>query len=343
MVHRSAPTDLRVGVVGVGHLGCEHARVYSDMKDVDLVGVVDTEERRGREVAERAGTAFFGDYRELFGEADAVSVVTPTEQHYQMAREFLEMGVSVLVEKPMTKSLEEARGLVEVAGSSSAALQVGHVERFNPAVQAMQRHVEMPRYIESIRISPYSFRSTDISVVLDLMIHDIDIILSLSKSPLKEVNAVGVKVISDTEDMANARLVFANGCVSNVTASRVSTKTLRQMRVFQRDCYISLDYIEQKASIYRRAAVGERGGMELAKGVNGTLNGRDPREWGEMISYEQLELRNGEPLRKELESFVDAVRVGRCPVVSGEDGLRAMEAADMIVKAIQENCWGEEK
>jgi len=343
MVERSKPTEVRVGVVGVGHLGSEHARVYSDMTGVDLVGVVDTDERRGREVAEREGTAFFGEYRELLGEADAVSVVTPTEQHYQITREFLEMGVPVLVEKPMTRSLEEARELVEVANRSSAALQVGHVERFNPAVQAMQKHVDMPKYIESVRISPYSFRSTDISVVLDLMIHDIDIILSLSKSPLKEVNAVGVKVISETEDMANARLVFGNGCVANVTASRVSTKTVRQIRVFQKECYISLDYIEQKASIYRRPAGVGRNGAELGKQLNGVLNGCDPRGWGEMISCEQLELRNGEPLRKELESFVDAVRSGTRPIVAGEDGLRAMEAADMIVKAIQENGWDEGK
>ena len=343
MAAESLPVSVRVGVVGVGHLGSQHTRVYREMDEVDLVGIADVDESRGHEMAEKNGTSFFGDYRELFGEVDAVSVVTPTESHYPIAREFLEMGVSVLVEKPMTRSVEEARSLVGVAGESHAVLQVGHIERFNPAVQAVKRYIDAPKYIESIRICPYSFRSTDISVVLDLMIHDIDIILSLARSPLAKVEAVGVRVISETEDMANARLVFESGCVANVTASRVSSKTLRQIRVFQKECYISLDYVERSATVWRRPLSlsacleeGGNGGKEVGlPGAGGNGAG--------LFSCERLEMVDGEPLRKELEAFVKVVKSGALPVVSAEDGLMAMEAAEMIVKSIRDNSWNNGK
>jgi len=343
MTVRRLPTDVRVAVIGVGHLGSQHSRVYREMEDVDLVGVVDVDEARGQETAEKNETSFFRDYRELFGEVDAVSVVTPTESHYPIAREFLEMGVSVLVEKPMTMSVEEAKSLVEVAKGSQGALQVGHIERFNPAVQAAKRYIDAPRYIESIRICPYSFRSTDISVVLDLMIHDIDIILNLSKSPLKKVEAVGVGVISEAEDMANARLVFENGCVANVTASRVSSKTLRQIRVFQKDCYISLDYVERSATVWRRP-------LSLSACMEEGGNGRKEKELREMgmngnglFSCERVAMVDGEPLRKELEAFVEVVKSKTPPVVSAQDGLKAMEVAETIVERIRDNSWNNGK
>jgi len=343
MTAAELPMKVRVAVIGAGHLGSQHTRVYGEMEGVDLVGVVDVDEMRGHETEEKNGTSFFPDYRELFGEVDAVSVVTPTESHYSIARDFLEMGVSVLVEKPMTRSVEEARSLVEASSSSHARLQVGHIERFNPAVQAARRYIDAPRYIESIRISPYSFRSTDISVVLDLMIHDIDIILNLSRSPLKRVDAVGVNVISEAEDMANARLVFENGCVANVTASRVSSKTLRQIRVFQKECYISLDYVERTATVWRRplslSACMEEGGKG---GKVGKLPGVGANGEG-LFTCERVAMVDGEPLRKELEAFVEVVKSGTQPAVSAEDGLKAMEAAEMIMNAIRDNSWNNGK
>jgi len=245
-------TPLKVGVVGVGHLGRNHARIYADMDGVELVGVVDEAADTARSVARKCRTKSSTDIESLLETADAVSVVVPTLHHHAVAMPFLQRGVGVLVEKPMTFSVKEAEELVTVAAENKATLQVGHIERFNPGFQAIAGHGLKPLFIECHRLSPFSFRSTDVGVVFDLMIHDLDIVQSLVKSEIKRIEAVGVRVISAHEDIANARIVFESGCVANLTASRISLKSLRRIRVFAPDCYASIDTGERKATVYRK-------------------------------------------------------------------------------------------
>ncbi|OHB70109.1 MAG: UDP-N-acetyl-D-glucosamine dehydrogenase, partial [Planctomycetes bacterium RBG_16_43_13] len=242
---------LRIAVIGVGHLGKEHARIYSKMKGVELVAVCDTIPERVEEVAKGVGSPAVTDYHQLFGKVEVVSIAVPTVSHYDIASEFLRRGIHCLVEKPLTKTIPQAEELVKIARSNGAILQVGHVERFNPAVMAVSNIVGKPRFIECHRLSTFKARSVDIDVVMDLMIHDIDIILHFVKSPLKKVDAVGVSLLFDHEDIANARLEFEDGCIANVTASRISDKAMRKIRIFSDDKYVSLDYAERTAKAYK--------------------------------------------------------------------------------------------
>ncbi len=329
---------LRVGVVGVGHLGQHHARVYAQTPGVELAGVADKRIERAREVAARHGVRAFGEPADLVGRVDAVSIATPTEFHHAIAKIYLEAGVPVLVEKPMCKTVAEARDLVEVARRKGVPLQVGHIERFNPAVVAIRPRIEDPRFISCDRISPFSFRSSDVGVVLDLMIHDLDIALHFARSPVVDVEAVGVPVIAKTEDVAHARLRFASGGMAVLTASRVSIKKMRKIRVFQRSGYISLDYEAKQALVYRK-----RPGFEFGEADLAAIDSTMPPEalqalvFSQFIELEELSMEAAEPLRLELESFVASVRSGREPEVSGEAGLTAMEVADRIVASLNEN------
>lgn len=315
----SAP--LKVGVVGVGHLGQHHARIYRELPGIQFVGVFDTDPKKTN----------FPTLAALADAADAVSVATPTESHATVARIFLERGKHVLVEKPITRTLPEAEELVALARRHNCVLQVGHVERFNPVLRYLNSVLTEARFIEVHRLSPYPARSTDIGVVLDLMIHDLDIILALVKSPLTSVDAVGIPVLSASEDIANARLKFANGCVANITASRVSPERMRKLRIFGNTnngaAYISLDYMRQEGQIYRMASDNARESSLLKK----LLAGKDATivsEFaGKKIVREPVPIERDEPLKLELQSFLDSIRNRRDPLVTGEAAKQALEVA----------------
>ena len=303
---------LRAAVIGVGYLGRFHAQKYAALDGVELVAVVDNDMQRAREVADEVGCRAENDFRDVLGEIDVASVVVPTQFHFDVASACLQAGVHVLLEKPITPTLEEADRLIELARSKSCILQIGHLERFNPAVMALQGVLNKPQFIESQRMAPFKPRGTDVNVVLDLMIHDIDIILSMVPSDIKLVNSVGVPVLSDEVDIANARLQFDNGCVANVTASRASRETVRKIRIFQEDAYISIDYQQREISIFRKGGEGFP-----VPGLPGVA--------AEKRSFEQCDT-----LMEEITSFVEAVRTGSEPVVSGEDGKRALDVATQI-------------
>ena len=305
---------LRVAVIGVGHLGQHHARIYAELPGVELVAVVDTSEVRRREVGGRLRVPAAAEYRTLLGTVDAVSVAVPTAHHHEIARAFLLAGSDVLVEKPITRTLVEADDLVAVAARGERILQVGHSERYNGAVQALARQVKDPGFIEVHRMGPFPGRGTDVDVVLDLMIHDIDIILALVKSPVTAVSAVGVPVVSDQVDIANARVEFASGCVANITASRVSGERLRKIRVFQRDTSFVLDYANQELHLFRQVAGDGTGKSRLARIV--------------------VPVARVEPLRQELLDFVASVRTRRPPMVSGEAGREAVAVATQIIERL---------
>jgi predicted dehydrogenase len=309
---------VRVGVVGVGYVGQHHARIYSELPGVELVGVVDIDEARLRELGVRHRVQLCRDYRELLGKVDAVSVAVPTLLHYPIAKEFLKFGVDVLVEKPIAQSLTQADELVEIAKADERIFQVGHIERFNGAVKALEAIVKSPGFIECHRLGPFAARNTDVDVVLDLMIHDIDIILNLIHSPVTAVSAVGVPVISDQVDIANARLQFESGCVANLTASRVSVERVRRIRIFQRDTFISLDYAQQEIEVYLRIP-----------GEGDAAHGTTPK-----IVREDIFIDKAEPLRVELESFIECVRSRKRPLVSGEEGRDALKVASQIVERL---------
>lgn len=309
---------IRVGVVGVGYVGHHHARIYSELPGVELVGVVDIDEARLREMGTQRRIRLCRDYRELLESVDAVSVAVPTLLHYPIAKEFLECGVDVLVEKPIAQSLAQADELIEIARVDDRIFQVGHIERFNGAVKALEAVVKSPGFIECHRLGPFAHRNTDVDVVLDLMIHDIDIVLNLIKSPVTSVTAVGVPVISDQVDIANARLQFESGCVANLTASRVSVERVRRIRIFQRDTFISLDYSQQEIAVYHRIP-----------GAKGTTAHATPA-----IVKEDIPIDKAEPLRVEIESFIECVRARKRPLVSGEEGRDALKVASQIVERL---------
>jgi len=308
---------VRVGVVGVGHLGYHHARLYASMPEAELVGVVDVREDHGRNVAEEFNTDYFGSVKDLIGAgAEAVSVVVPTTAHHEVVKVLLNAGLDVLVEKPIAASVDQARDMIAIAAKHDRLLQVGHVERFNGAVMALTNRIKNPMFIECHRLSPYSGRGGDVSVVLDLMIHDLDVILALVSAPVESVDAVGIPVFSKEEDIANGRRRCTTGCVANITASRISIDRMRKIRLFADDAYVSTDYSEQEILVYRKKP--------------GTMpEGTSPMEW---ISIEPVEVTREEPLRLELNSFVECVRERKRPVVPGEDGLRALELAYEVVK-----------
>jgi len=338
--------ELRVGVVGVGALGARHARIYAELAKAGkarFAGVFDTEASRARETAARYGTRAFDSLDALIGECHAVSVVTPTRTHYEIARKLLEADRHVLLEKPMTDNREQAEELVRLASRLNLVLQVGHVERFNPVYHYLRHHAADPRFIEAHRLSPYPARSTDIGVVLDLMIHDLDIVLNFVDSPLVGLDAVGVGVLSDSEDIANVRLRFANGCAANLTASRVSAERMRKIRVFSgkpRPAYISLDYMAQSGYIYRLAEGEEEESSLVEKLIGGGRRKIVSRFGDRRIVREPAPVSPQEPLRLELESFVECVRRHGKPEVSGETAKRALDLALEITEAIRRTSPG---
>jgi predicted dehydrogenase len=337
---------LKVGVVGVGHLGSQHARIYSELAkrsngQTSFVGVCDTDSIRVRALTEKVGGGTFENAAELANFVDAVSVATPTETHYKVARVFLERGKHVLVEKPITDSLREAEELVALARKNKCVLQVGHVERFNPVMRYLTDILREARFIEVHRLSPYPGRSTDIGVVLDLMIHDLDVVLSLVKAPLVAVDAVGIPVLSASEDIANARLKFADGCVANITASRVSAERMRKIRIFGRTehgaAYISLDYMKQEGELYRVAAEDAQESGLLRKLLAGKHASIVSEFAGRKIVREPVPIERDEPLKLELQNFVDSIRHHRDPLVTGEAAKQALEVAMEITAQVRQS------
>jgi predicted dehydrogenase len=309
-----AEGPLKIAVIGVGHLGKHHARLLAGLEGAHLTAVVDVDPERAAAAAGASGARALSDYRDLFGLVDAVTVAVPTELHRDIALPFLERGISVLVEKPITRTVEEAEALIAAAKASGATLAAGHTERYNPAVAAVMPLVSTPRFIEVHRLGVFPDRSLDIDVVFDLMIHDLDIILAIVKADVTAIEAVGVPVLTDKFDIANARLRFATGCIANVTASRISKERVRKIRFFQPDAYISIDYAEQDVEGYRlKRREGQRPEIEGGK----------------------LPVVREEPLKRELADFVQAVRDKRRPLVSGEDGLRALKLAQAIADKME--------
>lgn len=299
---------LRVGVIGVGHLGSIHARIYKDLQNCSLVAVCDVDKSRLTEIADSLKVPAYSDYREILDKVDAVSIAAPTKLHYKVASDCLRHHIHSLVEKPFTSNLKDADSLIRLAKSQKVILQVGHIERFNSAFAATQKIIKNPKFIECHRLSPFPNRSLDVGVVLDIMIHDIDITLGLVQSKIKRIESVGINVLTAFEDIANARITFQNGCIANLTASRVSDETMRKIRIFQKDMYISLDYKEAKACVYKRN--------------------------GDKILKEDLPIEKEQPLQKELQSFVDCVINRREPLVSGPVARDALAAAMIIQNQI---------
>ena len=300
---------LKVAVVGVGHLGNIHARLYQEIAASLLAAVCDTDKSRLAQISSALGVPGYINYKELFGKVDAISIAVPTKLHYPIAADFLKHNVHTLVEKPFTTNLKEADSLIKLAKKNKLNLQVGHIERFNSAFSATLKLIKNPKFIECHRLSPFPHRSLDVGAVLDIMIHDIDIVLGLVASRIKKIEATGVNVLTPFEDIANARLTFTNGCVANLTASRVSDETMRRIRIFQEDTYISLDYKDARASVYKKS--------------------------GDRISKEDLPIEKEQPLKKELESFLDCVIHRKEPLVSGKVAREALKVA----LEIQNQIW----
>src|SRR5205814_5618486 len=300
--------NLRIGVVGVGHIGSNHARLYAEIPSAEFTAVYDVDGITNRTIARKFGATPAKSLDEFISMVDAASVATPTNTHYEVARSLLARGKHLLVEKPITDNTAHAAELAELAARNGLILQVGHIERFNPVLGALEKHLTHPRFIEAHRLSPYPERSTDIGVVLDLMIHDLEVILHFVRSPLWSIDAVGVPVLSRDEDIANARLRFENGCIANVTSSRISPERMRKIRVFQEDAYLSLDYQNQSGEIYRRS--------------------------GGRITRDKVEIEREEPLKRQLMSFIDCASTGREPRVSGFQATAALKLAVEITKRI---------
>ena len=307
---------IRTGVIGTGYLGKFHADKYSELAESELVGIVDTDYEAAQTISNHLNVPAFKNYEELFDKVDAVSIVVPTELHHKIAKDFLLNGIDVLVEKPMTTTLEEAEDLIETAKKNKCVLQVGHLERFNAAVLALNTVVKQPLFIESHRLAPFKDRGTDVDVILDIMIHDIDIILNIVGSPVKAIHAVGVPVVSsENNDIANVRLEFESGCVANVTASRISAKEMRKIRIFQHDAYLSIDYAAQQVEVYGKTDSDEHDTPQ--------------------ITYDQIDIKQGDSLKEEIRSFINAVKSRSIPEVPGEAGKNALKVALEIVKQIE--------
>lgn len=309
---------IRAAVIGTGYLGKFHAQKYAQLEESDLVAVVDINIDMAKEIGEPLGAEAYSDYTELFGKVDAVSIVTPTETHHKIAKEFLSHGIDVLVEKPITVTVREAEDLIATAKEKDAILQVGHLERFNAAVIALEDKLQNPMFIESHRLSQFPNRATDVSVVLDLMIHDIDIILNLVDSEVETVHAAGIPVISNKVDIANARITFKNGCVANVTASRVSLEQQRRIRLFQSNAYITIDYAKQHIFILRPVPALEEGGMPS-------------------VAREDMDIVTSDALLEEIRSFLNCSITRENPMVGGTEGLKALEVAHKIQEAVEES------
>ncbi len=324
---------LKVGIAGVGRLGRYHGQNLLQIPSANLVGIYDIDKDRGQRVASELGVEYFSDYLKLLNSTDAVSVAVPTKKHFELCECALDLKKAVFVEKPITATVNEAQRLIELAENNGLVLQVGHIERFNPAFKKLDMESLKPKFIETHRLASFDTRGTDVAVVLDLMIHDIDLTLSIVDSPISHIDASGVTVISDTEDIANARIQFRNGCVANLTTSRISLKKMRKMRLFQKDLYISLDLLAGLAEIYKLKPLAD---LEPAQ---------TPIAWGvierdgqrKQIVYNKVQSEGENALKAELQAFIDAVLQKDKPVVSGEDGLKALEVANIILNKIREN------
>lgn len=334
-------TKIRTAVIGAGKMGTIHAKVYSSLPQSKLVAVVDTDISKAKSLARKYKCSAFADCGDVLGKVEAITIATPTTGHYELAKLFIENGVAVLIEKPLASDVGQGREIVELAKNRGVVAAVGHSERCNPVVQAMKRLEISPRFIESTRISPYPFRSTDIGVVLDVMIHDIDIILSLAASKVEKVDAVGIGVIDpEKEDICNARISFENGCIANVTASRLALKTERKVRVFSRQAYLSLDYFGKTGTIIKA----DTDNIELINKIRqfkqGGMFNLLKTDWTKLVHYEKLQIDDKEPLRLEQESFLKAVADKKLkPEVSAEEGLAALQCAEMILECVKKHKW----
>jgi predicted dehydrogenase len=324
---------LKVGVAGVGHLGKIHTKLWKEVDGVQLVGVFDENPEAANAAAIEHQTNNFADLRSLIAEVDALSIVTTTQAHYAVAKEAISSGKHVLIEKPITVTVEQAEELIELAKKMNVKIQVGHVERFNPALLAAEPYLEDPRFFESHRMAQFKPRGTDVAVVLDLMVHDIDVILSLVKSPVKSIDASGIAVVSEQVDIANARIKFENGAVANVTASRISQTPMRKMRIFAKEVYLSLDFGSKSIDVFRLVDPKEKSAESILTMKLGEIEkGNVPRS----IIYEKPNVKDLNPLKYELELFRDAIVLDRTPMVTGQDGSNALKVAEMILQAIEE-------
>jgi predicted dehydrogenase len=299
---------LKIAVIGAGHLGKYHADIYNSLKDSELVGVCDINKERADKIAKAYKISPYPNYKELIGKIDAATIAVPTKEHYAIAKDLIKNKIHLLIEKPITENLNQANELIRLAKENKVLLQVGHIERFNSAIRALTKIIKVPKFIECHRLGPFQPRGTDVGVVLDLMIHDIDIILHLVKSDIKELDAVGVKVLSNHEDIANVRLSFDNGAICNITASRISQERVRKIRIFQKNAYISLDYIQQEANIYTKK--------------------------GKSIIEKNINIDKQNPLKEEIKSFIKCINSKKRPLVSGEEAKKALKVALKIIKEI---------
>lgn len=323
---------LKIGVIGAGHLGSLHAKMLSQIDSASLIGVYDLNLESAIKCAEQNDTKHFSKIDELIRNCDAVSIATTTKSHYEIAKKCLAQNLHLFIEKPITATIAEAEELIEIAKNKNLKIQVGHIERFNPALLALSKYTIEPMFIQTDRLAQFNPRGADVAVVLDLMIHDIDIILHLVKSDVKKIDASGVAVVSDSLDIANARIEFENGAVANVTASRISQKKMRKMRIFQRDNYISLDFITGVSEVFRLKDVNEAASpMQLSFGEIGI------GEKKKLIVYEQPEIKEVNALKYELELFTDSILKNTPTFVSGEDGLKALIVAETIIQKIEES------
>jgi predicted dehydrogenase len=330
---------LRVAVIGVGHLGKEHARILSTLPDAELVGVADVNFEQAQAVAARCRTQAYSDYWPLLNLVDAACLVVPTTYHHSVALEFLRRGIHLLIEKPLATDLRQAEELAAAAHRHQALLQVGHIERFNPAFEELEQHSLQPKFIECERLGPYTGRSTDIGVVLDLMIHDLDLLLALVRAPVRSVDAVGVRIFGQHEDVANARLTFANGCVANVSASRASAAPVRRMRVWAPEGYASLDFARRHLTFVQPSAQLRLHGLDVRKLDPAGMARLKEELFGRHLEVQHLDRKDGDQLTRELQQFLHCVRTGSRPRVGGDDACAAMALANQVLEAIARHQW----
>jgi predicted dehydrogenase len=331
---------LRLGVIGVGHLGKEHARILAGLPAVDLIGVADVNEELAHSVAQRLGCRAFSGFRPLLHLVDAVVVAVPTTSHYTVATEFLRCGIPLLVEKPLASTLQEAENLVHLARRQRTFLQVGHIERFNPAFEELQRYLFQPKFVDCERIGPFTGRSADVGVILDLMIHDLDILLTLVEAPVRSIEGLGLSVFGAHEDVANVRLTFESGCIANMSASRVSPVVRRRMRIWSPEGFVGLDYQKSRLSLIQQSEQVRRQGLDPAKLDAASRAMLKEELFGRHLHVLERDCTHKvDQLTRELEHFVDCVRFGKSPRVSGEDGRDAIALATEIIEVIRNHQW----
>jgi predicted dehydrogenase len=333
---------VRTAVIGAGKMGAIHAKIYDQLPQSELVAIVDTDMGRAKHLAEKHGCPAYADCSDILGKVDAVTIAAPTVTHLELAKIFIKNKIAVLIEKPLAASVREGRKIVSLARKNDCVVAVGHSERCNPVVQAMKRLDIKPKFIECNRVSPFPFRSTDVGVILDMMIHDIDIILSLAASRIKTVHAVGVNVTGNNEDICNARIVFDNGCVANITASRIAFKTVRTVRVFSPKAYLSVDYFKKSGIVIKADPNLNVVKWIQKKMASGGFDVKNP-DWPDLFYKEQLDVDDKEPIRLEQEAFLRAVADRTlAPEVSAKEGLAALECAAKIMRAVKKHKWKEQ-